>query len=208
MKQESHSELGGERALRRTNEKSAGGSDIIVFEVDNLDGEESTGTFTVKLESAWAPLGVKRFKELTKKEFWNGCRFFRVVPNFIVQFGINGDPDIQKTWRDKSIKDDEVLHSNERGTVTFATSGPNTRTTQMFINTGKRNSFLDNQGFSPIGTVVSGMDVVDKIFAEYGEKAQQGKIQQKGNEYLEKNFPKMTFISSAYFEKAGDSTRV
>jgi peptidyl-prolyl cis-trans isomerase A (cyclophilin A) len=142
-------------------------------------------------------------QELTKNGFWSGCRFFRVLPGFVSQFGINGDPSIQATWRAKAITDDAVKVSNRRGTVVFATSGPNTRTTQIFINTGDRNSFLDKQGFSPFGEVISGMDVVDRFYSGYGEGYPQGKgpnqafIQIKGESYLSKNFPKLSFITKA-----------
>ena len=175
-------------------EKSEGR--LIQFSISNLDGGKE-GTILIQTRPSWAPLGVQRFEELTNESFWDDCHFFRVVPKFIVQFGINGDPSVQRKWRDKPIKDDPVNHSNERGTVTFATSGPNTRTTQMFINTGKRNSFLDQQGFSPIGEVVKGMEFVDKIYAGYGEKPNQGKIQQKGNEYLDWDFPHLSYIVKA-----------
>ena len=169
---------------------------LIEFTIGNLDGGEE-GTILIQTRPSWAPLGVQRFEELTTDSFWDDCRFFRVVPKFIVQFGINGNPSVQRKWRSKSIRDDAVNHSNDRGTVTFATSGPNTRTSQMFINTGKRNAFLDQQGFSPIGEVVKGMEFVDRIYAGYGEKPNQGKIQQKGNEYLESEFPHLSYIVTA-----------
>lgn len=133
----------------------------------------------------------------------NDARAFRVLPGFITQFGINGDPAKQAIWR-SPIKDDAVKVSNKRGTVTFATAGPGTRTTQIFINTGN-NVFLDKQGFSPIGEIVEGMDVVDRFYSGYGEGAPQGKgpnqglIQAKGNEYLTKAYPKLSYFSSAKF---------
>lgn len=129
--------------------------------------------------------------------FYNQCRFFRVVSNFVVQFGMNGDPQVQAKWR-TPIKDDPVLTTNARGTVTFATSGPNTRTTQLFINTNANgNAFLDQQGFSPFGEVISGMDVVDRIYNGYGEQPNQALIRQRGNGYLVENFPKLSFIVTA-----------
>ena len=144
---------------------------LIKFEVENLDGGDS-GTFTVRTRPDWAPKGVQRFEALTENKFWDGCRVFRVLPGFIAQFGINGDPQVQSKWRSSSLSDDPVKVTNSRGTVVFATAGPNTRTTQLFINTNpKGNGFLDKQGFSPIGEVVEGMDVVDKLYAGYGEGA-------------------------------------
>ena len=180
------------------------GSKMIEFEVANLGGEEGkTGTFVVQTRPSWAPKGAARFVELTEKQFWDECRFFRVLPGFVSQFGINGDPKQMEYWRSKNLSDDPVKVSNSRGTVVFATAGPNTRTTQIFINTGDRNSFLDKQGFSPIGEVVSGMDVVDQFYSGYGEGAPQGKgpnqglIQRKGNEYLTASYPKLSYISKA-----------
>ena len=133
-------------------------------------------------------------------------RFFRVIEGFMVQFGINGDPKISAVWRDANIQDDPVKQSNMRGNVTFATAGPNTRTTQVFINFGN-NVGLDEQGFSPFGKVVSGMDVVDSLYNGYGEGApggqgpNQGQIQTQGNAYLEKDFPKLDYIKKATIEQ-------
>lgn len=171
----------------------------ISFEIANLKGGK-TGTVVIKTHPEWAPIGVERFDELVDSGFWTDCRFFRVVSNFMDQFGINGDPKVQSKWRDNPIKDDKVLTTNARGTVTFATSGPNTRTTQLFINTSTKpdgNKFLDSQGFSPFGEVVSGMDIVDEIYSGYGESPKQGQIQMKGNSYLEKSFPELSYIVKA-----------
>lgn len=176
---------------------------MILFEVENLDGSTRngiTGHFTVQTRPDWAPIGVERFETLTRESFWDGCRFFRVIENFVVQFGINGNPSVQKKWRAKPLKDEKVKASNQRGIVTFATSGKDTRSTQLFINTGE-NKFLDSQGFSPIGKVVAGMDVVDKIYNGYGDGIIQNKIVNIGNEYLEKEFPKMSYIKKATFIK-------
>ena len=141
---------------------------------------------------------------MTDSGFWDGCRFFRVLPGFIVQFGINGNPAIQSKWRGENLPDDTVRVSNERGTVVFATAGPNTRTTQLFINTREQgNAFLDKQGFAPIGRVIEGMDVVDQMYAGYGEGAPAGKgpnqglIQLRGNAYLRESYPKLSYIESA-----------
>lgn len=180
---------------------------LIELAVENLDGEAGkSGKIVIQLRPDWAPKGAARFEELTEKKFWDGCRIFRVLPGFVSQFGINGDPTTQSYWRSKNLQDDPVKVSNTRGTVVFATAGPNTRTTQIFINTGDRNSFLDRQGFSPFGEVVEGMDIVDRLYSGYGEGAPSGKgpnqglIQLRGNEYLEDKFPKLSYFSTATFK--------
>jgi peptidyl-prolyl cis-trans isomerase A (cyclophilin A) len=164
--------------------------------------DTSKGPFVVEVHRDWAPRGADRFYNLVKNGFFDNARFFRVIEGFMVQFGINGDPNIAAVWRDADIKDDPVKQSNERGTITFATAGPNTRTTQVFINFGD-NAGLDGQGFSPFGKVVSGMEVVDSLYGGYGEGApngngpDQGRVQSQGNAYLEQDFPKLDFIKSA-----------
>lgn len=158
--------------------------------------ECSNGEFEIEVKEELAPIGVAHFLELVRKGFYDGARFFRVVPGFIVQFGIAGDPAVQRELGDDEITDDPVKISNSRGTITYATRGPDTRTTQLFINYND-NAFLDGQGFSPFGEVVSGMEVVDAINSEYGEKPHQGQIQSKGNEYLEASFPNMDYIIKA-----------
>jgi len=173
--------------------------------------ETTCGDFVIEVHRDWAPVGADRFHELVSKEFFNECGFFRVVPDFMVQFGINGDPKIQKDWRDAKIKDDKVTKSNKKGYITFATSGPNSRTSQVFINFAD-NSFLDSQGFAPFGQVVEGMEVVEKIYAQYGERPDQGEIQERGNEYLKKAFPKLDFVKKATIvkpdaPKAGDGDK-
>lgn len=158
--------------------------------------ETTAGDFVVDVTREWAPIGADRFYEAVKGGFYDDCRFFRVVPGFMVQFGINGDPATQEKWREANIKDDPVRGSNKKGYVTFATAGPNTRTTQVFINFGD-NAFLDKQGFAPFGIVSDGMDKVEKIESKYGEKPNQGAIQSQGNEYLKSKFPDLDYIKKA-----------
>jgi peptidyl-prolyl cis-trans isomerase A (cyclophilin A) len=164
--------------------------------------ETSKGPFTVEVTSAWAPLGADRFYELVHKKFFDGSRFFRVIRKFVVQFGINGDPSVSQLWSQMRIVDDPVKESNRRGTITFATSGPNSRTTQVFINLAD-NERLDGSGFAPFGRVVEGMDVVDQIYAGYGDGPPRGegpdqtKIETQGNSYLESHFPRLDFIRQA-----------
>jgi len=157
----------------------------------------SCGDFVVEVTRKWAPTGADRFHEAVTGRFYDECRFFRVVPNFVVQFGINGDPKVQGRWRRANLKDDRATgKSNLKGTVTFATAGANTRTTQLFVNL-KDNGFLDQMGFTPFGKVVEGMKAIEKINAEYGGKANQGAIQSEGNKYLKAEFPRMDYIKTA-----------
>jgi peptidyl-prolyl cis-trans isomerase A (cyclophilin A) len=158
--------------------------------------ETSKGNFIVNVTRDWAPNGADRFYALVKNGYFDKCRFFRVVEKFIVQFGINGDPELNATWRAARIPDDKPNQSNARASVTFATAGPNTRTTQLFINFGD-NSFLDRQGFTPFGIVEEGMDIVESITGKYGEQPDQGRIQKEGNAYLEKTFPELDYIKTA-----------
>lgn len=158
--------------------------------------ETSTGDFVVAVAPNWAPKGAARFRELVETGFYNGCRFFRVVPGFVVQWGISGDPDVQAKWREATIEDDPVVVSNTRGRITFAMSGPDSRTTQVFISYGD-NSQLDEQGFAPFGEVIDGMDVVGSINADSGEAPQQLNIQLEGNEYLNSKFPNLDYIKKA-----------
>ena len=135
--------------------------------------ETSKGDFVIEVHRDWAPLGADRFYDLVASGYFADVRFFRVLDGFMAQFGINGDPAINKAWSNATIPDDPVVQSNKRGFLSFAMRGPNTRTTQIFINYGD-NSMLDGQGFSPFAKVVEGMDVVDKLHADYGEGAPQG----------------------------------
>jgi peptidyl-prolyl cis-trans isomerase A (cyclophilin A) len=168
--------------------------------------DTSKGVFVVEVRRDWAPNGADRFYNLVKNGFYDDVRFFRVIKGFMVQFGINGDPKISAVWREARIRDDAVKQSNRRGYITFATAGPNTRTSQVFINFGD-NAGLDQQGFAPFGQVVSGMDVVDALNSEYGEGAprgrgpDQGRLQQEGNAYLAKDFSRMDFVKKATIER-------
>jgi peptidyl-prolyl cis-trans isomerase A (cyclophilin A) len=167
--------------------------------------ETSKGAFVIQVTRAWAPGGADRFYNLVKNGFFDDGRFFRNIAGFMVQFGLNADPALNAKWRVARIPDDKVTQHNTRGMITFATSGPNARTTQVFINFGD-NSNLDGMGFAPFGRVVSGMDVVDKLYAGYGEGAPSGagpdqnRIQREGNAYLTKDFPKLDFVKKATIE--------
>ena len=163
--------------------------------------DTTAGIFVIEVHADWAPRGADRFYNLVKNGYYEGCRFFRVVPGFVVQFGINGDAAIQRNWTDATIPDDKVTQGNTRGFVTFAKSSePNSRTTQLFINFAD-NSRLNRQGFAPFGKVTMGMEVVDKIFSGYGEKPDQDRIEKEGNAYLTKNFPKLDYIKKATIEQ-------
>lgn len=172
----------------------------------NVKFDTSKGSFVVEVHRDWAPNGADRFYNLVKNGFYDNARFFRVISGFMVQFGINADPKISAVWKDADIQDDPVKQSNQSGFITFATAGPNTRTTQVFINYAD-NRGLDRQGFAPFGRVASGMNVVDALYNGYGEGAPQGggpaqgRIQQEGNAYLTKDFPKLDFIKKATLAK-------
>ncbi len=160
------------------------------------------GDFIIEVHRGWAPRGADRFYNLVRAGFFKDVAFFRVLSGFMAQFGISGDPAVARAWMQANIPDDPVTQSNKRGRVTFATAGPNTRTTQLFINFGD-NAGLDSQGFAPIGEVVEGMNVVDSLYAGYGEGAprgrgpDQGRIQAQGNAYLKSSFPQLDRIVSA-----------
>jgi peptidyl-prolyl cis-trans isomerase A (cyclophilin A) len=164
---------------------------------ETFDVEFATtrGNFTVRVTRAWAPLGADRFYNLVKNSYFEEAAFFRLVPNFIVQFGLSADPEVNRVWRSANFRDDPVTQSNKPGTITFATAGPHTRTTQLFINY-RHNDFLDKQGFSPFGEVTKGMDVVQNFYSGYGEQPDQGAITSQGKAYLDKSFPKLDRITS------------
>ena len=167
--------------------------------------ETTKGNFTIEVTRSLAPHGADRFYNLVRSGYFKDIAFFRVIPGFMCQFGIHGDPKVSAAWRSARIPDDPVKASNVRGAITFATAGPNTRTTQLFINFGD-NANLDSMGFSPFGKVTDGMDVVDKINGEYGEGApqgrgpNQGRVQMEGNAYLKKDFPNLDYIKSAHIQ--------
>jgi peptidyl-prolyl cis-trans isomerase A (cyclophilin A) len=164
--------------------------------------DTSKGVFVIDVNREWAPVGADRFYNLVKNGFYDENRFFRVISGFMVQFGINGNPQVSTPWRNAQIKDDPVKQSNKRGFITFATSGPNSRTTQVFINFGD-NARLDSLGFAAFGQVTTGMNVVDQLYADYGEGApqgrgpNQGRIQGEGNAYLTRDFPNLDFVRKA-----------
>ena len=168
--------------------------------------DTTKGVFVIEVQRDWAPNGADRFYNLVKNGFYDNVRFFRVISGFMVQFGIHGDPKVSAPWREAQLKDDPVKQSNKRGYITYAMAGPNTRTSQVFINFGD-NASLDSQGFSPFGRVVTGMEVVDKLNAEYGEGAPRGRgpdqsrMQREGNAYLAKDFPRLDYIKKATIEK-------
>jgi peptidyl-prolyl cis-trans isomerase A (cyclophilin A) len=161
-----------------------------------VDVVTTRGPFVVDVRRDLAPNGADRFYALVKAKYFDGARFYRVVPGFVVQFGAAADPKVTKAWN-VPMPDDPVVASNVRGTITFAaTSAPNSRTTHVFINLGN-NRRLDALGFAPFGRVVTGMDVVGAIFAGYGEQPDQDQTGESGNRYLEKTFPKLDYIKTA-----------
>jgi peptidyl-prolyl cis-trans isomerase A (cyclophilin A) len=164
--------------------------------------ETSRGPFVVQVYRDWAPRGADRFYYLVRNGFYDGVRFFRVLEGFVAQFGANGDPAVSRVWDVRTIPDDPVKQSNTRGTVSFATGGPNTRTTQVFVNF-RNNARLDRLGFAPFGRVVDGMSRVEQLYSGYGEGAPTGKgpdqdrIAAQGNAYLRREFPRLDSVRVA-----------
>jgi peptidyl-prolyl cis-trans isomerase A (cyclophilin A) len=160
------------------------------------------GDFVIQVTRAWAPLGADRFYNLAANKFFDEASFFRVLSGFVVQFGLHADPQVSNVWRSANLKDDPVTQSNRPGYITFATAGPNTRTTQVFVNLGN-NAQLDSMGFAPFGLVTQGMDVVKQLYSGYGEGApsgrgpDQGAVSSQGKSYLDKNYPKLDSIKTA-----------
>jgi peptidyl-prolyl cis-trans isomerase A (cyclophilin A) len=153
--------------------------------------ETTKGDFTVEVNKAWAPIGVERFHELVTSAYFDNSKFFRVVPRFVVQFGLAADPAASQRYEGARLKDDPVTLSNVKGTLSFATAGPNTRTTQIFINLVD-NVRLDGMGFSPFAKVTEGMEVVEALYGDYGDNGpNQSRIRSMGNAYMEASFPKL-----------------
>jgi peptidyl-prolyl cis-trans isomerase A (cyclophilin A) len=164
--------------------------------------DTTKGTFVIEVHRAWSPNGADRFYNLVKSGYYDGVKFFRAVPEFVVQWGIHGDPSIATTWLKSTIPDDPVKESNLRGFVTYAKSqAPNSRSVQLFINLVD-NTRLDAMGFAPFGKVTEGMDVVDKLYNGYAEGLTklQGRIAEEGNAFLEKNYPQLDGIKKASIE--------
>jgi peptidyl-prolyl cis-trans isomerase A (cyclophilin A) len=157
--------------------------------------ETTKGDFVVEVDKSWSPRGAHRFYNLVKNGFYNDVRFFRVLPG-IAQFGIHGDPAISRVWRGAAIVDDAPKQSNERGYLTYAAGGPNSRTTQIFINRTD-NKPLDASGFAPFGRITSGLNVIEELHGGYANNVDQNKAFAEGNAYLTKSFPKLDYIKTA-----------
>ena len=158
--------------------------------------ETTRGPFTVEVVRSWAPRGADRFYNLVELGYYDDVAFFRVLDGFVAQFGIHGDPQVSDAWRDSRFPDDPVVESNVRGTLTFATGGADTRTTQLFINFAD-NTNLDSMGFSPFARVIEGMEVVDSLYSGYVEGVPQGRLQAEGNEYLRAQFDQLDYVRRA-----------
>jgi peptidyl-prolyl cis-trans isomerase A (cyclophilin A) len=163
--------------------------------------DTTAGAFVLECNSKWSEQGSKRFYELCKMGFFDDSGFFRVIHGFMVQFGLAADPKMTAQFANKNLRDEPVRKSNQKGLISFATSGPNTRTTQVFINYGD-NSNLDTMGFTPFGEVIAGMENVEKITDEYGERPNQGMIKQQGSDYLKRQFPNLDFINKVTLVQA------
>jgi|SRR5579872_199513 len=172
----------------------------------NVRLDTTQGPVLIHVDRNWAPLGADRFYTLVKSGFFDGARFFRVIPDFVVQFGIAREPALNARWHNANLTDDPVTQTNRRGTITFATSGANTRTTQVFVNL-TNNARLDGQGFAPFGVVIEGMDAIDRFYKDYGEGPPMGagpaqsRAEAEGNAYFEREFPKLDYIKKASVEK-------
>jgi peptidyl-prolyl cis-trans isomerase A (cyclophilin A) len=164
--------------------------------------DTTKGDIVLKITRDWAPKGADRFHALVKAGYYDDCRFYRVLPKYIAQFGISGTPATAAKWKELPIDDDPVKQKNTRGRLTFARGGPNTRTTNLFINL-KDSTSLDGDGFAPIGEVVEGMDIADQLFSGYGDGAPKGKgpsqkkIYEQGNAWLQKDYKDLDYIKTA-----------
>jgi peptidyl-prolyl cis-trans isomerase A (cyclophilin A) len=170
--------------------------------------DTTRGEFTITVTRAWAPLGADRFYNLVKHHYFDNAHFFRVVPNFVAQFGLNANPPFNAAWEKATIKDDAHSQSNKKGTITFATAGPNTRTTQLFINL-RDNTSLDSQGFTPFGVVDGdGMKVVNMLYDQYADNAgmDQEAITKGGKKYIDTKWPRLDMIKSATIVGAAATT--
>jgi cyclophilin family peptidyl-prolyl cis-trans isomerase len=185
-------------APRRSDSAASGPSEAAAPAPDSfrVAFETTRGPFVVDVTRAWSPRGADRFHQLVTAGYFTDVAFFRVLPGFVAQFGMHGDPNVNRRWDSKPILDDPVVQSNKRGTIVFATSGPNTRGNQFFINYAD-NARLDGMGFSPFGRVVEGMSVVDSIYSGYREAPDQARITTDGNAYLKREFPQLDYIKSA-----------
>jgi len=168
-----------------------------------VEFETTSGVFTIEVTRAWAPNGADRFYNLVKNGFYDETRFFRVLPGFVAQWGISGDPEVAEVWGEANIKDDPVKESNKAGSVSYAMRGPGTRTTQVFINLNDNSASLDGRGFAPFGRVTEGMEIVERLHSGYGDGPPRGngpyqaRLQEDGNAYLEEFFPKLDHIKKA-----------
>jgi len=176
-------------------EKKAAVSRVGAPELFNVKLETSKGPIVIEVHRDWAPRGADRFYELVKDGYYNDARFFRIIPNYVAQFGLAATPAMTKKWA-KSIDDDPVAHTNSVGTVAFAKAGRNSRDTQVFINL-RSNQILDSQGFAPFGKVSEGMPVVEKLYSRYGDSPEQEALTKRGNSYLKSGFPLLDYIKTA-----------
>ncbi|MBI1310111.1 peptidylprolyl isomerase [bacterium] len=159
--------------------------------------ETTKGDILIEVHPAWAPIGAAHFRELVESGFYTDCAFFRVIPGFMCQAGVAADPEVNARWSDRTVPDDPVIKSNQRGYVTFGkTNAPHSRSTHIFINYGD-NARLDGMTFAPFGIVIEGMDVADSISSQYGERPDQGRMRYEGNTYLKESFPGLDYILKA-----------
>ncbi|CAD7965431.1 unnamed protein product [Amoebophrya sp. A120] len=171
--------------------------------VDQAVDDKQPKTIKIKLHKEWSPAGFQRLIDMTTADYFKDLRFFRTIRGFMTQFGISGDPAVSAEWQAKpALPIEDVKKSNQRGYLTFAMDGRKHRTTQLFINLVD-NTFLDSQGFAPVGEVIEGMEHVDKLYSEYGEGAPSGDgprqdlVQTQGNRYLDDKFPLLSHLESA-----------